>query len=89
VRRTANAKKVATALLERPDVPHYGYDLRQRSGVRSGRLYPMLSRMLANGWLTDGWENPVPGRPPRRYYSLTPAGRDALRDLLDGKENPT
>ncbi len=37
--------------------------------------------MLDEGWLLDGWEDrsEIRGkRPPRRYYELTNAGRDAL-----------
>jgi PadR family transcriptional regulator PadR len=84
MRRTANARKVAAALLDDPDGHHYGYPLGKAAGVRSGRLYPMLSKMLDLDWLADGWEDlpPGSGRPPRRYYTVTPAGRDALRDLL-------
>jgi PadR family transcriptional regulator PadR len=55
------------------------------SGVRSGVLYPMLTRMLEAGWLTDGWEDPATireKRPPRRYYELTDLGRLRLGALL-------
>lgn len=67
------------ALLD-PEVDrHWGYDLSKRSGVRAGVLYPILHRMLDEGWLTDGWEEPGHRRrPPRRYYELTPEGRRAL-----------
>ncbi|WP_184810776.1 helix-turn-helix transcriptional regulator [Actinophytocola algeriensis] len=36
----------------------------------------MLSRLLEEGWLTDGWEDPttIHGRPPRRYYEITKLG---------------
>jgi PadR family transcriptional regulator len=64
---------------------HWGYDLSRRAGVRSGVLYPLLSRMLEEGWLTDGWETTeeARGRPPRRYYQLTDYGRRELGGLLD------
>lgn len=88
VRRTANALAVAAALLDQPDAHHYGYNLGKRSGVRSGRLYPMLSQMLAVGWLTDGWEDAEAtrreGRPPRRYYLLTDTGRAQLAAFMEG-----
>ncbi|MGH3898140.1 MAG: PadR family transcriptional regulator [Pseudonocardiaceae bacterium] len=50
-----------------------------------GVLYPMLTRMLSEGWLTDGWEDPntiTRKRPPRRYYELTEEGRIALGGVL-------
>ncbi|WP_222429249.1 PadR family transcriptional regulator [Saccharopolyspora dendranthemae] len=64
---------------------HWGYDTAKRAGVRSGVLYPMLTRMLDEGWLTDGWEDPAEikeKRPPRRYYELTDKGRTELGALL-------
>ncbi len=59
---------------------HWGYELSKASGVRSGVMYPLLSRLLEQGLLTDGWEDPatISGRPPRRYYELTDAGRAEL-----------
>jgi PadR family transcriptional regulator PadR len=86
VRRTEALRKVATALLADPDTQHYGYTVSRAAGVRSGVLYPMLTRLLNEGWLTDGWEDPAitrqEKRPPRRYYTVTTAGRAALADLL-------
>lgn len=81
MRKTHSLVRVAVALLAEPDGRHWGYDLGKRSGIRSGVLYPMLTRMLAEGWLTDGWEDPVTlteRRPPRRYYELTEHGKREL-----------
>ena len=78
---------VALALLDKPTAPHWGYELCNEAGVRSGALYPMLSRMLERGWLTDGWEDPTTikeKRPPRRYYQLTDRGREELGRILQG-----
>jgi PadR family transcriptional regulator PadR len=72
---------VAAQLLSEPDEKHWGYELSRTTGVRSGVLYPILGRLLDRGWLDDGWEDPaeVRGkRPPRRYYTLTPAGLEEL-----------
>jgi PadR family transcriptional regulator PadR len=41
--------------------------------------------MLNEGWLIDGWQDPdtvTKGRPRRRYYQLTAAGRSELSALL-------
>jgi PadR family transcriptional regulator, regulatory protein PadR len=73
------------AFLEAPQDRHWGYDLSKRAGVRSGVLYPILRRMLEQGWLTDGWENPWEtgrSRPPRRYYVLTEEGLSQAGALL-------
>lgn len=85
MRKTHALVQVAVALLDDPTGHHWGYQLSKTSGVRSGVLYPILTRMLSEGWLTDGWEDPstIAGkRPPRRYYELTDEGRLALGGVL-------
>ena len=85
MRKTHAVVQVAMALLDDPTARHWGYELSKRSGVRSGVLYPMLTRMLDEGWIQDGWEDPTAireKRPPRRYYELTDSGRLALGGLL-------
>src|SRR6266516_705507 len=85
MRRTHALVQVALALMEEPTGRHWGYDLSRRAGVRSGVLYPILHRMLDQGWLEDGWEDPAKlsgKRPPRRYYELTDEGRIELGALL-------
>lgn len=86
MRRTHAVVQVALALTEDPLGRHWGYDLMKRAGVRSGVLYPVLQRMLNDGWLSDGWEDPseVDGRrPARRYYQLTDKGRRELGCVVD------
>lgn len=48
--------------------------------VVEGTLYPILTRQKNLGLLTYRWEESPQG-PPRKYYSLTPEGREALRQL--------
>ncbi len=85
MRKTYSLVQVALALMEEPFDRHWGYQLMKRAGVRSGVLYPLLQRMLADGWLSDGWENAeeIEGRrPARRYYQLTDKGRRELGALM-------
>ncbi len=60
--------------------------------LTAGTVYPLLARLLKAGMIRSTWrESPV--GPPRKYYELTPAGRDAhaemrrawlsVRDALD------
>ena len=48
--------------------------------VVEGTLYPILTRQKNQGLLTYRWEESPQG-PPRKYYYLTPEGREALRQL--------
>jgi PadR family transcriptional regulator PadR len=77
--------QVAIAIVSNRDGPLWGYELSRETGLRSGVLYPILHRMLDEGWLVDGWEelNPsIDNRPPRRYYQLTEEGVRQLGAVL-------
>lgn len=72
---------VAAAIMARPNDRHWGYELTKETGHRSGAIYPLLTKLLAQGWLADGWETEADtggDRPPRRYYTLTDDGRREL-----------
>jgi len=46
-----------------------------------GSIYPALGKMLSEGLVTCV-EVPQDGRPAKKVYSITDAGRDVLRDML-------
>lgn len=48
--------------------------------VVEGTLYPILTRQKNAGLLTYRWEESPQG-PPRKYYTLTEKGRQALQTL--------
>jgi PadR family transcriptional regulator PadR len=48
--------------------------------VVEGTLYPLLTRLKNSGLLSYRWEESQQG-PPRKYYELTPEGKDYLKDL--------
>ena len=48
--------------------------------VMEGTLYPLLTRLKNDGLLAYRWEE-SPSGPPRKYYSITPLGRDFLEQL--------
>ena len=48
--------------------------------VVEGTLYPLLTRQKNAGLLSYRWEESQQG-PPRKYYELTPAGKEYLKDL--------
>ncbi len=50
--------------------------------VVEGTLYPLLSRLKAQGLVTYDWEESKAG-PPRKYYELTKRGGDVLSELRE------
>ena len=48
--------------------------------VVEGTLYPLLNRLLKDGILKYEWQESTQG-PPRKYYSLTMDGEEALSQL--------
>src|SRR3954447_2129292 len=64
----------------------YGLDIARElttNGVlmsSEGTLYPLLARLRKAGWVSTSWQESTEG-PPRRYYSLTPAGATALEEF--------
>jgi len=47
--------------------------------TQEGTLYPLLSKMRREELLDYEWRESEAG-PPRKYYKLTPKGREQLRD---------
>ncbi|MFZ1812215.1 MAG: PadR family transcriptional regulator [Candidatus Saccharimonadales bacterium] len=45
--------------------------------VVEGTIYPLLSRLQRDGLLTYEWRESEQG-PPRKYYEVTPRGRDVV-----------
>jgi PadR family transcriptional regulator PadR len=62
----------------------YGFDVMDACGLPSGTVYPALRRLERAGVLRSGWEDVeearIEGRPRRRTYALTAAGREALHE---------
>ncbi len=64
------------------DGERYGYDLVAELSAAGlvaseGTIYPLLSRLRKDDLVATTWRESESG-PPRRYYSLTPAGTEAL-----------
>ena len=62
----------------------FGFHIMETTRLPSGTIYPALRRLESLQLVTSEWEKDLParkeGRPRRRYYELTPAGRRYLRD---------
>ncbi len=82
---------VLLLLLEEPTTWHYGYEISQRTGLKSGTLYPILIRLADQGWLETRWAEPErEGRPARHTYRLTAEGARAAAAIIASvrKEHP-
>jgi PadR family transcriptional regulator, regulatory protein PadR len=66
----------------------YGLDVlrslseKSRLEVAEGTLYPILSRLKAEGLVQAEWVETDAGH-PRKYYWLTPAGRRRARQMAE------
>jgi PadR family transcriptional regulator, regulatory protein PadR len=73
---TLPTQLVLRALLSRPADPAYGLSLCEDTGLPTGTVYPILTRLERYGWIASRWEQPEEyvehGRPRRRDYQLTP-----------------
>jgi PadR family transcriptional regulator PadR len=83
-RLSYSAVAILTALA---DGHRYGFDIIDRTGLKSANVYPTLGKLEDDGLVSSSWEAPrlarAEKRPPRRYYVLRPAGREALAAALD------
>jgi PadR family transcriptional regulator PadR len=85
----ASTRPIILAILARGE--DYGYRIIQKvrhvSGGSlewtDGMLYPVLQRMEMDGLVASRWRA-AEGSRPRRYYRLTPAGRQELEAELSG-----
>ena len=73
------------AVLSRLGTPRYGYALKQTLtemglDINEGTLYPLLRRLEKQGLLASEWEV-VDDTRPRRYYKLSPMGKQVLASL--------
>ena len=85
--RKGSTKLAMLSLLEKRDM--YGYELtRELNEVTEGvfslkesNAYPALHLLEEEGLVKSYWKETEAGMPPRKYYSITPAGRSFLGDM--------
>lgn len=76
--------QVISFFLENSGKEFSGYEVFKTCSLQSGTIYPLLGRLLENGWLTAEWEenNPLRGKKPRLLYKLTVGGyNEAMKQL--------
>jgi PadR family transcriptional regulator PadR len=86
---SAQTLAVLAVLCEQPSQWRHGYALARQTGLKSGTLYPILIRLADRGLMEACWqEEPVPGRPRRHLYRLTPDGQAAAAEALASAARP-
>lgn len=75
---------IVLAVLQHLSQEQYGYSLLKSladSGLEidQGTLYPLLRRLESQGLLQSDWR--IEADRPRRYYQLSPAGRELLPQI--------
>ena len=84
---SAQTLSVLAALCDQPSEWQHGYALAKQTGLKSGTLYPILIRLADRGLVEACWEEePVPGRPRRHLYRLTPDGLASAAAALAAAE---
>lgn len=81
--KKGSAELLILALLDAQD--RHGYDISRLIEERSqgtlkfrvASLYPLLYRLEKRGWIRGRWVEKA-GQRRRRYYRITPQGREAL-----------
>lgn len=73
------------AVLSQLDEEQYGYSLLkllsdQNLEIDQGTLYPLLRRLETQGLVKSSWRVENEAR-PRRYYVISPPGREVLAQL--------
>jgi DNA-binding PadR family transcriptional regulator len=93
---TLQTQRVLRAALQEPAREWYGLQMCEATGLPSGTVYPIISRLEQHGWIESRWEDPAEhiaeGRPRRRYYRLTGEGAEQARAALarvDQARRPT
>ncbi|MEV6002170.1 PadR family transcriptional regulator [Streptomyces griseomycini] len=80
---TSATLDVMEALLSTAEDVH-GYAIARAAGKPTGSVYPILARLQSADMLESHWETeePTPGVPRKKFYRLTPNGREAVRSIV-------
>jgi DNA-binding PadR family transcriptional regulator len=76
---------IVLAVLSQCDQEQYGYSLMKSLAdkgleIDQGTLYPLLRRLETQGLLNSSWR--IEDARPRRYYGLSPQGKQLLPRLV-------
>jgi PadR family transcriptional regulator, regulatory protein PadR len=87
-RITRQLRAVLEVLMQDPAAELYGLDLLDATKLRSGTLYPLLHRLVSDGWLERSGPVASSGA-PRYFYKLTGVGARAAAEILSPSASKT
>ena len=90
-RMTLPTQLVLRVMIDDPSREVYGLELARLAELGTGTVPPILARLERCGWVSSRWEEEDPrhlGRPPRRYYRLTPDGAVFAFQALEKVKTP-
>jgi len=73
--------------------PRYGYEIISTLetwpilAARESTVYPLLRRLLKEGFLSSYWQDTAEGLPPRKYYTITEPGQEYLAAMTGEWDN--
>ena len=86
VRVTLQTLQVLQVLQDDTAGQHYGLEISKKSGLPTGSVYPIMTRLEIAGWISSAWEDideSAQGRRRRRYYWLTEEGAVCARHEVE------
>ncbi len=93
---TGIAELILLSIVNNSAEPMYGYQIakviekenEEIAVIKLGTLYPFLRSLEKSGFLESHVDPSVSG-PPRRYYQITPLGKEALEQLTESWRRTT
>lgn len=73
--------------------PSYGYEIISTLegypilAAKENTIYPLLRRLLKEGYISSTWQESAEGLPPRKYYALTDQGQEYLTAMGEEWDN--
>ena len=84
IRLTSTTVQVLEVLRAHPGQV-YGLEVATKTGLMTGTVYPILSRLERAGWVKGEWDTADTRGPRKRFYELTPPARVEVAELLDAR----
>jgi len=77
-------------ILKKKGSPMYGYEIiqtidkttRGKWVPKAGTIYPILRRLEGRGYVKSEWSSSKSTGPSRRYYQITPKGKEATKMIF-------